>query len=598
MNKIAQRRGRLNKIWEGMNSPGETVSGMFSPEFTRLMDRLREVDDEAREHAVDLKDILKTAKSNFNRREYMTTITFLGRFHERIDLIKQQFLHLIKETDMVHNEFLFGDLDPEHRSYLTDKMTEKFKPKSKAPVKPAPGKADDGVTKEAGVKDWWHNLTSDRGKALKSWEKRFPKKAKEIKRQTEKMLTRSEMFLNYTLSTFKTLASLRATRGLEEYLKASDGFIQKYDAYDAAFAEYFNGSVRSFVESQKEFDKMRAEKDALTKKMVERPEDMPQDGDRPGIGDLPPDSESGVKTQPMGGKTTNEVLKDMEQGKDPGGEPVPDDETLRKLMHEPKGLSDQEKFEFMTDPLGQEPSSMPRDFPKPDLFAPDTSKEVTNTDPDSFMGMMPSARPAPAQVSSDPDSFLSMMPNAPARAPGIAPLSPVDLPESLPYASTMLSQKIPTPADPPPAMPSMPSVRMPPAARVPQIDEVMMPEERAYMYQPQTSTKPEGVKPPPSTQRHVQGPGTMMGVAPPPSGPATMRSPTPATQPAARPPTKTLAYKPLSSLTQEFITNVTKLADGNPLVMASEIIKFAKTIEETDKKTSDRLLAVAQNLLK
>ena len=61
-----------------------------------------------------------------------------------------------------------------------------------------------------------------------------------VKSQTERMINRSEMLFNVLQTTFNTLASFRATRNLEEYVKLANSWVDKYNAYDQAFNEYFN----------------------------------------------------------------------------------------------------------------------------------------------------------------------------------------------------------------------------------------------------------------------------------------------------------------------------------------------------------------------
>jgi len=439
MNKIAQRRGVFNKIREKLNAPGEALSGVFSPEFTRLMDTLRQVDDDAREKAIDLKDMLKVAKSNFNRREYMTCISYLGKFHERIDEIKLELTKLNREAHAVHNEFLFGELDNEHKEFLFNKMPERFKAKPVA-KKADTGKADDGMSKEAGVKDWWHNITSDRGKSLKHWEQRFPKEAKELKRQTERMLNRSEMFLNLILSTFKQLATFRATRKLEDYIKLSDTFIAKFGAYDAAFSEYFNGAVKKYIDAQRDSEQRKAESDA---------------------------ARSAVPA------TSSEVPVVL----DPNAVPVRD-----TVMDSgpPSGV------ESVTD-------SLKEDLNSPKVF--------------------------PTRDSDPPQSVIPV-----AKETGPVATAPT------------------TPAPPKPV------------AKAP-----------LSTYPPPVSINPEQAK-----QNLKEYDLENPSFPPPP-----------------RVPTIT---------TQEFIDKITKLSNGNPAVLSLEILRFAKTIEKTDKPTSERLLAIAKSL--
>lgn len=247
MDKIAQRRNWLNKLREKTNIGGKAME-VFSPTFLELMENLRTIDDEIREQAVDLKDILKTAKTNFNRREYMTAIAFLGRFHEKVEIIDNELSKLHGTVDKHHQEFLYGDVDPEHVDYITNKLSPRFeaKPNSKtAELERA------SLNKEAGLSDWWHNIHSDRGRTLSAWEKRFPRYAKELKTHTAQMINKSEAYLNGLLLTFKLLNTLRSTRKLEEYLKVSSKLREKYKSYNAAFTTFYNSQIKKFIDYQK-----------------------------------------------------------------------------------------------------------------------------------------------------------------------------------------------------------------------------------------------------------------------------------------------------------------------------------------------------------
>ena len=103
MQKTAQRksgkRSILNKIREMTNVSGIAAEKFFNPEFERVMDSLRQADNKIRavvsgqdiegedpgDDYMSLKDLYKSAKSNFSRREYMTSVAFLGRFHKKVN---------------------------------------------------------------------------------------------------------------------------------------------------------------------------------------------------------------------------------------------------------------------------------------------------------------------------------------------------------------------------------------------------------------------------------------------------------------------------------------------------------------------------------
>src|SRR6266403_1952266 len=100
MQKAAQKRSLLNKLREMTNVGGIASEKVFHPEFQQLMDKLRnETDDPIRaivsgeqigeasppDDGIGLKDLLKSARSNVNRREYMKAVADLGRFHKKMN---------------------------------------------------------------------------------------------------------------------------------------------------------------------------------------------------------------------------------------------------------------------------------------------------------------------------------------------------------------------------------------------------------------------------------------------------------------------------------------------------------------------------------
>lgn len=255
MEKIAQKRRLRNKLRELINIPGERIEemlGTWSPQLKELMELLRTVDDNIREQAADLKNLLKLATTNYNRREYMVAVAFLGQFRDKLEAIDQELSKLGKATDIKHHEFLFGDMDQEYVNYLLNTLSPKLEKRRKPRIPvPLSGKRAFLVS-EAGITDWWANLWTERGKALGAWEKRFPKQAKELKRQVDGQIRRAQGMLSLLLSTFKSLASFRSTRSLEEYLKTAEKFQQKFKNFDANFSSFYDNQIKRFVDLQKE----------------------------------------------------------------------------------------------------------------------------------------------------------------------------------------------------------------------------------------------------------------------------------------------------------------------------------------------------------
>jgi hypothetical protein len=247
MEKQAQKLGPLTKAREWINRPGEKLMSMWSPEFGELIQKLHEVDDKVREIAIGdeegggLKDLLKLAKTNFNRRGYGDALKFLGQFHTIMEDISNTLKSLETAVEVKHNDFLFSEMDPEDIEYLTQKLGPKFKAKK---VKQQ--------IKAAGVMDWWNIMRGNVAGGRAAWERSFPKKAKEIKKGIATLLSRSETLLTNLLATLKVLGSYRATRKLEDYLKLSEKFIQRYNQYDTTFATVYNESLSKLVDMQVE----------------------------------------------------------------------------------------------------------------------------------------------------------------------------------------------------------------------------------------------------------------------------------------------------------------------------------------------------------
>ena len=132
MQKTSQKRSMLNKIREMTNVSGIAAEKYFNPQFEEVMNNLREVDANIRSIAagkpldngnpgsdpVALKDLLKSAKSNLNRREFMMSVAELGRFHKKIADIVLELGRLQNKVDEVHHQFLFQDLGDEHKKEL------------------------------------------------------------------------------------------------------------------------------------------------------------------------------------------------------------------------------------------------------------------------------------------------------------------------------------------------------------------------------------------------------------------------------------------------------------------------------------------------
>jgi hypothetical protein len=269
MDKIAQRRGILNKLREMTNISGIAAEKFFNPQFEEVMDSLRTRDSNIRsivsgkqleggDPGVDttsMKQLLHSAKSNLNRREFMTAVALLGRFHKKLNEIRTEINELNTKVDAVHHQFLFQDLGDEHKQELESLRNRWAAERAEA------------LRKEAGIRDsaigdFFHNLTSDRGRALAFYEKRYPKQVGKLKKDTNTLLARSEALLGQILSSLKEMATARATRNVDSYVRAAEKMKRVFEGYDRNFQNYYNENVKGFLE--------KTELMAPTKKVPEK----------------------------------------------------------------------------------------------------------------------------------------------------------------------------------------------------------------------------------------------------------------------------------------------------------------------------------------
>jgi hypothetical protein len=252
MEKTAQKRSLLSRLREKIDIGGIAAEKFFHPEFQELMDRLRnDTDDPIRSivsgekigeadpppDGMSLKDLLKSARSNLNRREYMKAIVDLSRFHKKMEDIIGILGSFRSNIDAIHEKFLFQDLDEESKQHLHE-MRSRL-----AVSKPE-------MVKEAGLLDLLTNLATERGRALAAWEKRYPKQVGKLKKDAENLYKRSEGLLTTVLSALKEMATHRATRKVDNYILSGEKIAKAYRTYDAEFRKFYADNVKGFLEKQ------------------------------------------------------------------------------------------------------------------------------------------------------------------------------------------------------------------------------------------------------------------------------------------------------------------------------------------------------------
>ncbi len=250
MQKTAQKRGLVDKIWDKVNISGMAAERFFNSDFQKVMESIRQNDDDIRsivsgetigngdpgDDPVSLKAVLKSAKSNLNKREYMSAVADLGTFHKKVGDVLDKIKTINSNVDAVHDDFLFKELDDNKKKILHN-MKSKFSQQQNY----------EELIKKADLMDFFFNISKPRGRALIAWEKRYPGRVKELKQGANNLLNKSESLLGLILSELKNMSSARANRNVDNYMKAAGKINKGYDSYHALFAEFYKKHVLNFL---------------------------------------------------------------------------------------------------------------------------------------------------------------------------------------------------------------------------------------------------------------------------------------------------------------------------------------------------------------
>jgi hypothetical protein len=255
MDKSAQTRGPLNEMREKMNMPAKYLEGFFRPAIERVLKALAQLDDKVRanlsgqkigdasapEDKTSIKDIVKSARTNFNRREYIAGFTDLAHFDKKMSEAAIAITEFQKiDLDSIHAQFLFHDLPKDYADKL--QHTREYMDNKKEASR------QEAFVKEAGLIDFIMNLSTKRGRSLLAWEKKYPQRVKPIKDNGTALVEHAQTLLEGTLSHLKEMATSRATRRPDEYTKSAQKIVEGYNKFDKAFRNYYTKDIKPFLD--------------------------------------------------------------------------------------------------------------------------------------------------------------------------------------------------------------------------------------------------------------------------------------------------------------------------------------------------------------
>ena len=259
MDKTAQKREWHHELREKLDWPGRTADKWFKPQFTRVMSSLVSKDDAIRSvlmgkkygkpdpavqfENISAKDLLNQAKSYINRREYISAVSSLSRFHKKMQDITNIVSSLNFDVSKIHHQFLFGKKVPDKKymEHLSD-----FEKRIAA--------QQAEFIKRAGLVDTWNNLFSERGRSLRKWEKLYgeEKRIAAIREGTKTQLEAAQSLLATVLEHVKEMSSLRAARKVDAYVAEAANIKNAFQTYDTSFRSFYNTTIKPEVEIRRQ----------------------------------------------------------------------------------------------------------------------------------------------------------------------------------------------------------------------------------------------------------------------------------------------------------------------------------------------------------
>lgn len=268
MKKLAQDRKFWHKLRENLDF-SSNVKSTFSPKFNRLRKSIHKTDDKMRAKAKDIPLLLEEAKKNFNRREYVLSISYLIDFYKKNrEIVYLIFLLRKKFGPGVENEILFKGVSQNKLKNVIDcprcDGSGKYKNKENCYFCNGTGKAIKpnekvslehyAIVKVGGVFDWfadfYHNQTNNRSKSIRLWEKSFPEQADKIKEGISSMISSAEDYMSFLLQSLDELSAARSESNFQSYFEICSEIRDTFwKDFNKDFKYNLNSSLKNKLES-------------------------------------------------------------------------------------------------------------------------------------------------------------------------------------------------------------------------------------------------------------------------------------------------------------------------------------------------------------
>jgi len=243
MYKESQSRSFKDKLKD--YNPFSSSLEMFNTDVKDIMGKIRTADRSLRKIFTSdnsPEKILKQCKSLFKRREYMQCVVFLDLFREKLGNAANIQLKLNEDINLNYKNFFISQLQGKEKQDLIkfrDKMDKK-----QAQINLA---VFEQMVKNAGVTDWFRSIFTQRGRALRTWEKTHSQEVAGLKEGLILMMDQAQTILDGAYSSLKEMSLALSQREISVYLKQLKNFKNYHKDFDKSFIKFYNDKVKDIL---------------------------------------------------------------------------------------------------------------------------------------------------------------------------------------------------------------------------------------------------------------------------------------------------------------------------------------------------------------
>lgn len=249
MEKESQKRSLTDIIRE--KNPLHSASEFFNSKVKTLMVSLRSADSQIRELVIgakkqkSLKDVLKDSKSMFNKKEYINSFVIMDDFRQRLGQASSKCEELRADINVNYKEYFVNELASGEKDSLIS-FRERIE-KEREDLKRSKASIYLGFVKEASVLDFFRSVFTQRGRALRAWEKAHGKQIEKMKEELVQLFTAAVETLEKVNDHLKTMSYALSIRNVASYNSEAKKFVETFKKFNKQYIKFYEKHIKDLI---------------------------------------------------------------------------------------------------------------------------------------------------------------------------------------------------------------------------------------------------------------------------------------------------------------------------------------------------------------